>query len=511
MSVVSSRDLELFSRRFGKMIGSGIPLLKALELIQRDEGESALGSITTSMITRLKDGYAFSACLGMFPGVFSQVYVAMVKASENQGVLDEGMIKIADSLADGTIEAGQGGSEIDESAIVSDDQSLQVIKLVNQVIADAVREKMQRLVFKPERDHVKLNVVRHSSLEVRENIDKATYDRVVARVKLMSALDISETRLPQDGRMLIKVDEETADIRVQLVPTVFGEQIMLFFSHSEGVMPPVAAVFPDEAQRRQITSLVQNLQAGLIIFAGPHGSGKTTTLETAVSMLNDGSRVIFEVGRIYRSVAGIGCIQVRPHIGMTMVNAIRTAVRAEPHVLVVEEFIDEETALECFKAASEGILVLIQMSARNSSEVFKQLLNLKVPPFQIYGGIGAVVFQMLVRNICPDCRREVEFSAQDLFRISLTDLKPGRYIESKGCDKCRNSGYRGMHPFYEITLPTKILKEAIIKGESNQITLALEALHGTSLEEKIRHYVETGHTSPAEAARIRTILFAQGN
>ncbi len=509
MSVLSARDLELFSRKFGKMLGSGIPLLKTLELLQREEGASAMGGIIGHIIEKLREGYTFSGCLGMFPGVFSEVFIAMVKAAEGQGNLDQAMVAIADCLAEGTLSPGQGGCEIDEAAGSSEDQTLQVIRLVNRTISDAVREKLARIVFKPERDHVKLNVVRHSRLEAREVFDHATYDRIVARIKLMSDLDIGESRLPQDGRMLIRIDGETADIRVQLVPTVFGEEALLFLSRPDEVMPPVAAVFPDEAQRRQITGLLQNLPRGVVIFAGPHGSGKTTTRDTAASLLNDGSRVIFEVGRIYRSTPGIGCIQVKPHIGMTMGAAIKAAVRAEPHVLIVEDLIDEETALECFKAADEGILVLTQMHARNTCEVFRQLLNLKVPPFQLYGGIGAVVFQVLVRNICSDCRREIEFSSQDLFRLGLADLKPGRYSESRGCDKCRSSGYRGMHPLYELTVPTKILTEAIIKGDANHIALALEALHGTGLEAKVRAYVEAGNTSPAEFNRIRAILSGQ--
>ncbi len=509
MSVVSTRNLELFSRKFGKMLGSGIPLLKALELLQREEGDSPLGAIISQICSRVREGYTFSSCMSLFPGVFTEVFVAMVKAAENQGRLDQGMVEIADSLADGTLEAGQGGGEINEAAGAAEDANLQVIKLVNRVISDAVKEKLARVVFKPERDHVKLNAARQNSLEARENFDHPTYDRIVARIKLMSALDISETRLPQDGRMLVKVENELVDIRVQLVPTVFGEQILLFFSRPDEVAPPVSAVFPDEAQRKQIVGLLQNLNRGLVIFAGPHGSGKTTSRDTAMSILNDGTRVIFEVGRIYKAIDGIGCIQVRPHIGMTMPAAIWAAVGAVAIVMVVDYISDEETALECFKAANDGILVLTQMHARNSSEVFRQLLNLKVPPFQLYDGIGTVVFQMLVRNVCPDCRRELEFTAKDFARLSLVDFKPGRYSDSKGCASCRNSGYRGMHPFYEITVPNKNLKEAIIKGDSNQITLALEAMHGTCLEAKIRTWVEEGHTSPAEAARIRTILFAQ--
>ena len=509
MSVVSTRNLELFSRKFGKMLGSGIPLLKALELLQREEGDALLGAIIGQICSRVREGYTFSSCMSLFPGVFTEVFVAMVKAAENQGRLDQGMVEIADSLADGTLEAGQGGGEINEDAGAGEDVNLQVIKLVNRIISDAVKEKLARVVFKPERDHVKLNAARKNSLEARENFDHPTYDRIVARIKLMSALDISETRLPQDGRVLVKVENELVDIRVQLVPTVFGEQILLFFSRPDEGTPPVSAVFPDETQRKQIVDLLQTLNRGLVIFAGPHGSGKTTSRDTAVSILNDGTRVIFEVGRIYKAIDGIGCIQVKPQIGMTMPAAIRTAVRAEAHLIVVEEIGDEETALECFKAANEGIIVLTQMHAGNSSEVFRQLLNLKVPPFQLYNGIGAVIFQMLVRKICPDCRRELEFSAKDFSRLGIADMKPGRYSDSKGCPKCRQSGYRGLHPFYEITVPTKILKEAIIKGNSNQIAVALETLHGTSLETAIRTWVEEGQTSPAEAARIKAIISSQ--
>jgi type II secretory ATPase GspE/PulE/Tfp pilus assembly ATPase PilB-like protein len=368
---------------------------------------------------------------------------------------------------------------------------------------------MTRVIFKPERDHVKFLTSTGTSLTHRETFDKSTYDRIIARIKLMSALDIAEQRLPQDGRILVKVESEMVDIRVQLVPTVFGEQIMLVFSRPDEKLPAIERVFTDEEQRAKFVSLIQNQKSGLIIFAGPHGSGKTTTLEIATGQLNDGSRIIFEIGRIYKSPAGISCIMVRPHIGMTMVNSIRTAVRSDPEVMVIEDFGEEEVALECFKAANTGILVLTQMGARNTSEVFKQIFNLKVPPFLVYGGIAAVCFQVLVRKLCPHCRKEVDFSADDLFSLGLSDMKPGRYSDSCGCDKCNNSGYIGREAFYEMIVPDKNLKEAIIKGDNKEINEALETTQGTRLENRVRSYAEAGLTSPREAARIRAILSLQ--
>ncbi len=507
--MLSPKDLEKFSRKLGKMLGSGIPLVVSLEMLAREDSESVLNQALNQVVAKLKEGYTFSSCLGMFPGIFTEVYLAMVKAAEQQGRLDHGLVEIADSCADGTIEPGKGSPEIDESAASPDEENLKVIKLLNQIISDAVKDKTLRVVCKPERDHVKLLTDRSNHLEHRETFDKGTYDRLVARVKLMSALDIAEHQLPQDGRILVKVDNEMVDIRVQLVPTVFGEQVMLFFSRPDEKGPALERVITDKAQREQFIKLMKEQKHGLIVFAGPHGSGKTTTMNIATEQLNDGSRVIFEIGRIYKSPPGISCMQVRPHIGMTMVNSIRTAVRSDPEVIVVEDFGEEEVALECFKAANEGILVLTQMGSRNTAEVFKQIFNLKVPPFLVYGGIAAVFFQVLVRKLCPHCRKEVDFSAEDLFSLGLSDMKPGRYSDSCGCEKCSNSGYIGREAFYELIVPDKNLKEAIIKGDNNEISQALEAIQGTRLENRVRSYAENGHTSPREAARIRAILSLQ--
>lgn len=505
MPTVSTRDLEKFSRKFGKMLGSGIPLVTTLELISREESDTSLGPIINQIIAKLQDGYTFSSCLAMFPGIFTEVYVAMSRAAENQGRLDTGMIDIADACADGTVAAGQGDSLIDESAAMPHENSLKVVNYLNQLISDAVKQNHAQIIFKPERDHVKLIARVNGKLLHKESLDKDFYDFVIARVKLMSALDIAERHLPQDGRILIKVDTELADIRVQLVPSIFGEQVMLFFDRLNQPQPSLEKIFPDPKQRERLEKLLKNISSGVVIFAGPSGSGKTTTLETATAMLNDGSRLIFSVSSMCRSLEGITSIQLRPHAGMDMLNSVRTAIRAEPDVLVVEDLCDEATALECFKAANQGMLVLTQMSARNSAEVFRQLINLKVPSYLLYGGIGAISFQVLVRKICPDCSKESNFTAEDLFRLSLTDMTPGKYHESSGCSACNNSGYRGRIPFYEISVPDKNLKEALIKAEISEIITSLDHMHGASLN-KIREFVESGATTPQEASRIKAIL-----
>lgn len=506
MPVISTRDLEKFSRKFGKMLGSGIPLVKSLDLIREEEADSPFGNVMEQVIARLKDGYTFSSCLAMFPGVFTSVYVAMVKAAENQGRLDSGMIEIADSCSDGTLEAAQGDATIHESSVSVEDQNLKVVGFLNEIITDAVDKKHSQVVFKPERDHVKIQIRDGRWLSQRETIDKDMYERIIARVKVMSALDISERHLPQDGRVLLKVRGEMVDVRVQLVPSIFGEQVMLFFDRIEETRPELDKVFPDEDQRNQFKSVLQDIQSGVVIFGGPTGSGKTTTLESAVAALNDGKRVIVSISPIHRSIAGITCMQLRPHIGLDMLASIRTAVRAEADVIVVDDLHDEKCAIELFKAAGQGILVLTQMSARNSAEVFRQLQNLKIPPYLIYGSVGAVFFQILVRKLCQNCSKKTRFSEEDLFRLGLTDMPAGDYSESSGCSECNNSGYLGRRPFYEITVPDKNLKEAMIRGDLMEISQALEKNHSLSLENRVREYARNGLTSLQEASRIRSIL-----
>ncbi len=507
--MLTTKDLEKFSRKLGKMIGSGIPLVKTLKLISNEDPESEMGKIVEQVTTKLTEGYAFSSCLSMFPGVFTETYVAMVKAAENQGKLDEGMLEIADSCSDGTLEVGNGSCEAIEEAIVPDEENLKVIKLMNSIISDAVKEKAARVVCKPERDHVKLLVDKSGTLQHRETFDKNTFDRITARIKMMSALDIAERRLPQDGRVLVKVESEMIDIRVTIVPTVFGEQISMFFTRPDEKEPSTDRIFHDKEQQQQFENLIKNQKTGLIIFAGPHGSGKTTTMMVAASQLNDGSRIIFDIGTIYKSPAGISCMQVKPQIGLTTVQAIRSAARTEPEVIIVEDFTEEETALECFKIASTGTLVMTQMGVRNSAEVFKQIFNLKVPPFMVYGGIAAVIFQVLARKLCPNCRKVVEFSAADLAGLNLSQMKPGKYSDSCGCEKCNNSGYSGREAFYEIIIPEKPLKEAIIKGDNDAISLALSQNNKPSLETRIREYMEAGNTSPHEVARLMAIINLQ--
>lgn len=507
MPTISTRELEKFTRKFGKMLGSGIPLVKSLELIRSENGQSELSKILENVIKKVKEGFTFSSCLEMYPGVFTSVYVAMVKASEGQGKLDSGMVELADNMAEGVIEAGNGSSDFVESAATSEDQNLKVILYVNSLISEAFKEKVAGIFFKPESDKVSISIGDSSNLAFKEFISKDFYVKVLARIKMMSALDINERRLPQDGRILVKIDEETIDIRTQTLPIVFGEQMIMFFINKKNACTDPDKIFPETEDREIIERLVKNTRNGLVVFSGPTGSGKTTTLFSAASMLADGSKSIISVeDEVYYTYEGISQIKARPWIGLTMAAATRTAIRAEPHLVILSSLSDEETAQEAFKAAGNGVAVFTQMSARNPSDVFKQFLNLKVSSHLLYGGMGAVVFQVLVRKLCPDCQKKIEVSKEDLNKMKLQGLEAGTFVESTGCKTCNNTGYVGRIPLYEFIIPDKNLKDLIIRGNPREISDEVERIQNGYFEKKLNRLATSGITSLSEIKRIKEVL-----
>lgn len=505
---VNTRDLEKFSRKFGKMLGSGIPLVKTLDLLAHEGENQDLGKIIETLIAKIKEGFTFSSSLEIFPGVFTEVFIAMVKAAENQGRLDEAMVEIADSLADGIIEAGNGSIEPVENNVATEDPNLAVIKFVNNIISEAVAQKSQLVSFKPEADKVTVWSGSSDNLNLIETISKDHYDRALARIKLMSCLDLSERHLPQDGRILVKIKEESVDIRTQILPTVFGEQMMLFFINKKDACTDPEKVFPDQNDREKMQRLLANLNSGLVVFSGPSGSGKTTTMFTAAAMFNkDGNKSAVAVeNQVYYTYEGISQIKTRPWLGLDMLAAVRAAVRAEPALMILESLSDEKTAQEAFTAAGNGIVVFTQMAAKNPADVFKQFINLQVSSHLLYGGMGAVVFQVLVRRICPHCRKEQKVSDEQLARMNLSGLTAGIYAESSGCEKCHNTGYLGRMPLYEVIVPDKNLKDLIIRGVPREISETIENLQSGYFAQRLFALATEGKTSLSEIQRIREIL-----
>ena len=507
MQSVTSEQLEKFSRKLGKMIGSGIPLVKTFKLLSDDASIASCNDIALAVAEKLTQGHRFSTILSMFPGVFTKAYVAMVAAAENQGRLDKGMLEIADFVADGTLEAGTGDNKIDESVLETNDLSTKAAEFVNSLLKEAMKDGSNGIIIRPESDHAVVCFSSFSELSNRHTIDKNFHDAVISRIKVMSALDIAEKRLPQDGRILVRIEQKTLEIKTQILPNVFGEQInMRFVSREDAVVDPVK-VFPEDADRELISGFINNIKSGLVVFSGPSGSGKTTTLMTCTQMLNNGKNAIISIADVIDyTFKGITYIQNRPHIGLTMFQSMSAAIRSCPEVMVLDSIVDETIAAKAFSAAHNGVLVMTQMGARSATEVFRQFKNLNVSSYNLYGGIGGVVFQVLVRKLCPHCQCEEKYSAEQLKKMGFAVLKAGQYRESVGCQQCNMTGYIGMHPLYEFIIPDKKLKDALIGDDNEKIEAAVQKLGNNSIMTGLLKMTTENLTSPSEAARIKNTL-----
>jgi type IV pilus assembly protein PilB len=507
MSKVNNAKLEKFTRKFGKMISSGIPLVKSLDLIASEKENEPMAEVAQKLISMIKEGFTFSSGLERFPGIFTEVYVAMVKAAEKQGRLDEGLVELADNIAEGIVEVGSGDMEMVEMDSQEDNPALKVIKKANTILSEAFKKNVRAIFFRPEADKVILSFGDPSHLEQYEILSLDDYVKLITRFKIMSCLDISEKRLPQDGRMLLQIEGEKVDIRTQTLPAAYGEQLMMFFMNKKDAVVEPEKVFPEIEDRNKMKSIIDNFNSGLVVFSGPSGSGKTTTMLTGMQMLNNGSRSIVAVEKErYYTFEGVSHIRTRPHIGLTIAAAARAVLRSEPHLLVLDSIGDETTANLAFEAAENGKIVFTQMAARNPADVFRQFINLKVSSNLLYGGMGAVVFQVLVRKLCPNCSMEMELNQIDLDQMQLPDFKPGNYAESKGCDTCENTGYLGRIPLYEFIVPDKKMKDTIIKGDPEEITDTIEKTQKKAFAEKLRKLAEDEITSLFEVMRIQKLL-----
>ena len=499
MKKISSGDLEKFSKKFGKFLGAGIPVFKSLEILKDENEGNILGKVSETTLEMLKSGKGVYESLKQFPAVFSKSYLEAVKAGEQNGTLDSTMEKISENIAQGVIKPGEGEPIESESISISNQK---VIKFINLHLKKAVEQNASKLIITPAHGKASIKLTIDNKTEQIDSIDMELYTNTIARLKLMSCLDLGEKRLPQDGRILLKIGEKRVDIKIIILPTIFGEEATLRIINKENYPQNLKDIFAKKQDEEKLRQLI-NKPSGLIVFAGPSGSGKTTTLLAAGSMLAEEKKTVISVeDPVYFTIPGITQISVRKNIGLNMTNATKAAIRAETDGLMLSGILDLETAREAFFAANNGQMVLTQMSVNSPHEVFRQFLNLKIAPHLLYGGISGVVFQLLARKLCPFCQTDIEIKAKDITDSEKNYLKPGKYLSSRGCEKCRNTGYLGKMAIYEFVVPNQPLMDAIISGDTNKIEEEVRNQQQNSIKEQLFKALEEGETSLIEVRRI---------
>jgi len=358
-----------------------------------------------------------------------------------------------------TAEAEEAGEE--EQVEASD---APVIQLVNLIIHDAIRMRASDIHIEPFEKELRLRYRVDGVLHEVKPPPKKFQNAIVSRIKIMSDLDIAERRLPQDGRFKITLSGRSIDFRVSTCPVVFGEKVVIRILDRGNLMlnltdlgmdPEVLALFEREIRAPW----------GMILVTGPTGSGKSTTLYSALNTINDPRKNIMTIeDPVEYQLFGINQVQVHPDIGLTFAEGLRSFLRQDPDIIMVGEIRDKETAEIAVKAALTGHLVLSTLHTNDAPSTINRLTNMGVEAFLVTASVNLIVAQRLVRRICENCKQTYEPPPELLNSLGL---EPGtQFARGAGCDRCLNSGYKGRVALYELLHLSDAMRDKIIEGIS---------------------------------------------
>lgn len=357
-------------------------------------------------------------------------------------------------------------SRIEEVEDLLDDTSdSPVIRLVNLMLSQAVRGNISDIHIEPQQ----------TSLKIRQRLDGVLYDMftppkhvqpaLISRIKLMARMNIAEKRLPQDGRIEIKVGNKDIDIRVSTLPTAFGERVVLRLLDKSTIRLSLTDLGMAPELLVHFTKLIRSPN-GIVLVTGPTGSGKTTTLYAALSEINttDINIITVEDPIEYR-LPGIGQMQVNPKINLTFASGLRSIVRQDPDVILIGEIRDLETAEIAIQAALTGHLVFSTLHTNDVPSTITRLRDMGVEPFLIGSSVSGILAQRLVRVVCDSCKEPYSPTTEELDRIGMdTSQLPGMNLyRGRGCDQCFNTGYRNRTGIHEFLVPDEEMKKLILQ------------------------------------------------
>ncbi|GMU80376.1 MAG: Flp pilus assembly complex ATPase component TadA [Phycisphaerales bacterium] len=387
-----------------------------------------------------------------------------------------------------------------------EDEEAPVIKLLNLLIDNAVRSRASDIHIEPMADRVRVRYRIDGVCIVRDNIPKSMQGPVLARLKIMSGIDIAEKRLPQDGRIKRVIGNQQIDFRVSACPAYHGESVVLRILRPDSVRVGITSMGfePDDYDRFQRIIRQPN---GIFLVTGPTGSGKTTTLYGALQELNrPDKKIITAEDPVEYMFAGINQCQVREDIGLSFAKILRSMLRQAPNIILVGEIRDREVGEVAIQAALTGHLVFSTLHTNDAPSAITRLIDMGIKPFLVASSIQAIMAQRLIRVICTECK-EID-PAPDRFTLKLLGITDrdleGRHIyKGRGCQRCNGIGYRGRQGIFEMLEMNNELRElAFQRAPANQLRKAARAGGMRNLLEDGKLKILRGVTTPEEVARI---------
>lgn len=377
-----------------------------------------------------------------------------------------------DSSDHENFEVVEENDEIDLAALARASEDAPVVRLVNVLLVDSLRRGASDIHVEPyEKDfRIRFRIdgvlydVMHPPMKIR--------DPLISRLKIMSKLDISEKRLPQDGRIKIKVKIDNRsrelDFRVSTLPTLFGEKVVLRLLDKEKLMLDMTKLGFEVESLEKFQRAISN-PYGMVLVTGPTGSGKTNTLYSALQSLNTPeTNIMTAEDPVEFNLQGINQVQMKEQIGLNFAAALRSFLRQDPNIVLVGEIRDFETAEIAIKAALTGHLVLSTLHTNDAPSTVSRLVNMGIEPFLVATSVNIIQAQRLIRRVCKDCKEEVHMPSEGLVEIGFKPEEIGdiRLYKGRGCQTCNNTGYKGRVGLYEVMEITDDLRELIIIGAS---------------------------------------------
>jgi type II secretion system protein E len=394
-----------------------------------------------------------------------------------------------------------------DKEITEGDQEASVIKFVNQIIWEAFKDRATDIHFEPQEDE----------LRIRNRVDgilhqiplpptlKRFQSAIISRIKVMSGMNISEKRLPQDGRINVRIKGEEIDIRVSTVPTVYGESVSLRLLTRGKIFLSLDKLGFSKMEEDAIRDIIIKPH-GIFLVTGPTGSGKSTSLYAFLSAINSVHKRIITIEEpVEYELKGINQIAVRSDIGLTFAMGLRHILRQDPNVVMVGEIRDSETADIAIRASLTGHLVFSTLHTNDAPSAFTRLTDMGIEPFLIASSVEAVQAQRLVRTICPHCKTEQKVDHDYLRRIGFpeADIGTAKFWHGAGCENCRQQGYQGRKGIYELLLVTEALRP-LIMNRAPATTIAQRAIDAGMRTLRVDGWnkVKEGTTTIEEVLRV---------
>ncbi|MCU9614024.1 ATPase, T2SS/T4P/T4SS family [Caldibacillus lycopersici] len=356
---------------------------------------------------------------------------------------------------------------IDEARVHDDDSP--IVRLVNQIIANGLAQRASDIHFDPQETELRVRYRVDGQLRTERTLPKHMQNIITARIKIMANLNITESRLPQDGRMKSTIQFRQVDIRVSTLPTIFGEKVVLRILDLGNVLSSIDKIGFSSDNREKFLEMIQKPN-GIVLITGPTGSGKSSTLYAALNQLNEEEVNIITVeDPVEYQLEGINQIQVNEDIGLTFANGLRSILRQDPDIVMLGEIRDTETAQIAIRASLTGHLVLSTVHTNSAVAALTRLIDMGIEPFLISSSINGIVAQRLVRRVCRDCAEEIEPSAREREIFAGRGIAIEKVTIGKGCPSCNTTGYRGRIPIHEVLSVNDDIRRLIADAASTSV------------------------------------------